>query len=70
MATLSVTKEGSGLKGKFVEEPDRKFDVTKIEFAKMTRITQFIYETGTRLADLDHAPVRDHLGPRAGKGSR
>src|SRR5258708_7033919 len=31
-ATLSVTKEGSGLKGKFVEEPDRKFDVTKIEF--------------------------------------
>jgi len=31
-ATLSVTKEGSGLKGKFVEEPDRKFDVTKIAF--------------------------------------
>ena len=33
----------------------------------MTRITQLIYETGLRVANLDHAPVRDHLGPRAGR---
>jgi hypothetical protein len=45
-------------------------DVSKIEFNKMTRITQLIYETGARLADLDHAPARDNLGPRAGKGTR
>jgi hypothetical protein len=45
-------------------------DVGKIEFAKMTRITQLVYETGARLADLDHAPARDNLGPRAGKGAR
>jgi hypothetical protein len=31
-ATLSVTKQGSGLEGKFVEDPDRKSDVTKIAF--------------------------------------
>ena len=41
--------------------------VSKIEFDKMTRITQLIYETGARLANLDHAPVRDNQGPRAGK---
>jgi hypothetical protein len=29
-ATLSVTKQGSGLRGMFVEEPNRKFDVTTI----------------------------------------
>jgi Zn-dependent M28 family amino/carboxypeptidase len=42
-------------------------DVSKIEFEKMTRITQMIYETGLRLANLDHAPVRDNQGPRAGR---
>ena len=42
-------------------------EVSKIEFDKMTRITQMVYETGLRLANLDHAPVRDHQGPRAGR---
>ena len=41
--------------------------VSKIEFDKMTRITQMVYETGARLANLDHAPVRDNKGPRAGR---
>jgi hypothetical protein len=45
-------------------------EVSKIEFPKMTRITQMIYETASRLANLDHAPVRDFKGPRAGKGTR
>jgi Peptidase family M28 len=45
-------------------------EVSKIEFAKMTRIVQLIYETGARVANLDHAPRRDNLGPRAGKGTR
>ena len=45
-------------------------EVSKILFAKMTRVVQLVYETGVRLANLDHAPVRDNLGPRAGKGSR
>jgi hypothetical protein len=45
-------------------------EVSKIEFDKMTRITQLVYETGLRVANLDHAPRRDNLGPRAGKGTR
>ena len=44
--------------------------VEKIHFEKMSRITQLVYETGLRLANLDHAPVRDFKGPRMGKGSR
>ncbi|MEO8677519.1 MAG: M28 family peptidase [Vicinamibacterales bacterium] len=44
-------------------------DVSKINFEKMTRIVQLVYETGRRTADLDHAPVRDNLGPRAGKAT-
>jgi hypothetical protein len=28
----------------------------------MTRITQLIYETGMRVANLDHAPARDNQG--------
>jgi len=44
-------------------------EVSKIEFDKLTRITQLVFETGLRVADLDHAPVRDNLGPRAGKGT-
>ncbi len=43
--------------------------VEKIQFPKMTRIVQLIYETGRLVADLDHAPVRDNKGPRVGKGS-
>jgi hypothetical protein len=45
-------------------------EVSRIEFDKMTRIAQLVFETGQRLANLDHALVRDHLGPRAGKGTR
>ena len=45
-------------------------EVSKIEFDKMARITQLIYDTGVRVANLDHAPVRDNLGPRAGKGTK
>jgi hypothetical protein len=40
-------------------------EVSKIEFDKMTRITQLVYETGWRLANLDHPPVRDNKGARA-----
>jgi hypothetical protein len=44
-------------------------EVGKIDFPKLTRITQLVYATGTRVANLDHAPVRDNKGPRKGKGS-
>jgi hypothetical protein len=30
-------------------------EVSKIEFEKLTRITQLVYETGWRTANLDHA---------------
>jgi len=42
-------------------------EVGKIEFAKMTRIVQLAYETGARVANLNHPPERDNQGPRAGK---
>jgi hypothetical protein len=42
-------------------------EVSKIEWEKLTRITQLVYETGVRVANLDHAPVKDNRGPRAGK---
>ncbi len=45
-------------------------DVSKIEFPKLTRVAQLVYETAWRLGNLDHAPVRDFKGPRAGKGLR
>ncbi len=45
-------------------------EVSKIEFDKMTRIAQLVYETGLRAANLDHAPVRDNRGPRAGRESK
>jgi peptidase M28-like protein len=44
-------------------------EVSKIEFAKMARVAQLIYETGWRVANLDHPPARDNKGPRAGKGT-
>ncbi len=44
-------------------------EVSKIEFEKMTRIVQLVYETGMRVANLPHAPVRDYQGPRAGKAT-
>ena len=42
-------------------------EVDKIEFPKLTRIAQLIYSTGARVANLDHLPARDNLGPRKGK---
>ena len=42
-------------------------EVSKIEFEKLARITQLVYETGARVANLDHAPARDNKGPRAGR---
>jgi hypothetical protein len=42
-------------------------EVARIEFDKLTRVAQFVYETGARLANLDHAPARDRKGPRAGR---
>ena len=44
-------------------------EVSKIEFDKLTRVAQLVYETGVRVANLDHAPVRDNKGPRRGKGN-
>ena len=43
-------------------------EVDKILFPKMARITQLVYATGWRVANLDHLPARDNKGPRAGKG--
>lgn len=45
-------------------------EMSKIEFSKMIRIAELVYETGRRLGDLDHAPVRDRKGARAGRGTR
>jgi len=45
-------------------------EVSKIEFAKLQRVTQLVYETVARVANLDHAPARDNQGPRAGKDTR
>jgi hypothetical protein len=44
-------------------------EVSKIEFDKMARIGDLIYATASRLANLDHAPVRDRQGPRQGKSA-
>jgi hypothetical protein len=40
-------------------------EVSKIEFDKMARIGELIYETGWRVANLDHPPVHDNKGARA-----
>ena len=45
-------------------------DVSKIEFSKLGRVTELVYETAWELGNLDHAPARDFKGPRAGKGTR
>jgi len=42
--------------------------VEKINFEKMARVGQLVYEAGRRVANLDHAPTRDNRGPRIGKG--
>ena len=56
----------TGLHGDYHANTD---EVLRIEFDKLARIAQLIYETGLRVANLDHAPVRDNLGPRARKGT-
>jgi hypothetical protein len=43
-------------------------EVDKIEFDKLAHITQLIYATGQRVANLNHVPARDNKGPRVGKG--
>jgi hypothetical protein len=40
----------------------------RIEYLKMARVTRLAYETAMRVANLDHAPVRDNRGVRVGKG--
>ena len=42
-------------------------EVSKIEFEKMARIGELIYSTASRVANLDHAPVRDRKGPQKGR---
>jgi hypothetical protein len=42
--------------------------VEKINFEKLRRIAMLAHETGRRVANADKAPVKDNLGPRAGKG--
>ena len=43
-------------------------EVSKIEFPKLAHVTQLVYATAQKVANLDHAPARDNKGPRAGKG--
>ena len=45
-------------------------EVDKINFDKMARIANLVCETGRRLANMDHGPVRDFKGPRVGKGGQ
>jgi hypothetical protein len=56
----------TGLHGDYHVNTD---SVEKINFEKMARIGQLVYETGRRVANLDHAPLRDNKGPRVGKDS-
>jgi hypothetical protein len=42
--------------------------VDKIIFEKIRRVAQLAYTTGSRVANLEKAPKKDNLGPRAGKG--
>jgi hypothetical protein len=56
----------TGLHGDYHVNTDH---VEQINFEKMARIGQLVYETGRRVANLDHAPARDNKGPRVGKGS-
>ena len=43
--------------------------VEKINFPKLTRISQLVYELGFSVAHSEHELVRDNKGPRAVKGS-
>jgi hypothetical protein len=44
-------------------------EVSKIDFPKLAHITQLVYTTGWKVANLDHFPARDNKGPRTGKGA-
>jgi hypothetical protein len=44
-------------------------EVSKIQFDKLTRVAGLVYETAARLANLDHMPLRDRRGARAGRGT-
>ncbi len=44
-------------------------EVSKIDFAKLARVTELVYATGTRVANLGHLPARDNKGPRKGRGA-
>ena len=44
-------------------------EVDRIDFPKMAHIAKLVYATGEKVANLDHAPVRDNKGPRVGKGT-
>jgi hypothetical protein len=41
----------------------------KIDYEKMTRIGQLVFELGRRIANMDHSPARDFRGARFGKGA-
>lgn len=41
--------------------------VDKIDFPKLTRVAQLVYETGFAIASTDRVLERDNRGPRAGK---
>jgi hypothetical protein len=45
-------------------------EVDKIDFVKMSRIADLVYETGRRAANMDHVLVRDFKGARVGKGGQ
>jgi hypothetical protein len=45
-------------------------EIEKIDFEKLTRISQLVYLTGQRLANVERAPERDNKGPRVGRGTR
>ena len=42
--------------------------VEKIDFPKLTRVAQLVYETGFAIANTDRVLERDNRGPRSGKG--
>lgn len=44
-------------------------EVSKIEFPKLVHVSQLVYSTGARVANLDRVPARDNRGPRKGKGT-
>jgi len=44
--------------------------VDKIQFPKMTRIAQLVYEVGFSIANSEKTLERDNKGPRTGFGSR